>query len=125
MAGMTLWIYQIGQISFGSPQIGQTMALISLSLMNIFLALNLRFPEDTAFQISTFLNHRLLYAYLWVILGSILMTETRLFQALFGTTSLTAYQWGLCLIPGAVLLILGEIFKVSLRYRGQNVTVPV
>jgi P-type Ca2+ transporter type 2C len=96
------------------------MAIISLSLMNIFLALNLRFPEDTAFQGSTFSNHRLLYAYLWVILGSILMTETRLFQAIFGTTSLTVQQWEICLIPGVVLLIVGELFKVTLRYSERH-----
>lgn len=125
MAGMTLWVYQIGKISYGSSQIGQTMALLSLSLMNIFLALNLRFPEDTAFQGSTFSNHRLLYAYLWVILGSILLTETRLFQALFGTTSLTVHQWGICLIPGVALLIVGELFKISLRYRVRNSRVAV
>ncbi len=124
MAGTTLLIYQVGHISFGSPQIGQTMALISLSLMNIFLALNLRFPKDTAFQASTFLNYRLLYAYLWVVVGCILLTETRLFQGLFGTTSLTVYQWGLCLIPGVALLILGEIFKASLRYRNKDVIAP-
>ena len=118
MAGTTLWIYQMGQVTYGSSQIGQTMGLISLSLMNIFLALNLRFPKDTAFQFATFSNHRLLYAYFWVILGSLLMTETRLFQALFGTVSLTPYQWMICLIPGVVLLILGEIFKVFLRYKG-------
>jgi P-type Ca2+ transporter type 2C len=124
MAGMTLWVYQVGQISYGSAQTGQTMALISLSLMNIFLALNLRYPKETAFQTSTFSNTRLLYAYLWVIFGSILMTETHLFQALFGTTSLSLYQWGICLIPGVILLIVGEIFKLSLRYKDHNSAVP-
>lgn len=119
MAGMALYIYQIGEVSYGSSQIGQTMALISLSLMNIFLALNLRFPKDTAFQSSTFSNTKLLYAYLWVLFGSILITETRLFQALFGTVSLTPYQWLICLIPGVVLLILGEVFKVFLRYNAR------
>jgi Ca2+-transporting ATPase len=120
MAAMSLCLFQIGKTTYGSSQIGQTMALVSLSLMNIFIALNLRFPKDTAFQHATFSNSRLVYTYLWVILGSILITETRLFQSIFGTTSLTAYQWWLCLIPGVILLGVGEIFKAGLRYRERN-----
>ena len=115
MAGATLSLYQIGHILYGSPHIGQTMALVSLSVMNIFVALNLRFPYDTAFQGSTFSNTRLLYAYLWVLLGTILITETRLFQTLFHTVALTADQWFICIIPGLVLLIIGEIFKAFLK----------
>jgi Ca2+-transporting ATPase len=65
------------------------------------------------------------YTYIWVILGSILITETRLFQTIFGTTSLSAYQWWLCLIPGVILLGVGEIFKAGLRYRERNSPVAV
>jgi Ca2+-transporting ATPase len=115
MAAATLIMYQIGQIVYESPGIGQTMGLVSLSLMNIFVALNLRFPHDTAFHISTFSNVRLLYAYLWVIIGTILITETRLFQTIFHTVGLTADQWLLCLIPGVVLFFTGEIFKKFLK----------
>jgi P-type Ca2+ transporter type 2C len=125
MAGAALYVYQIGHVSYGSSQIGQTMALVSLSLMNIFLTMNLRFPKETAFQGSTFSNIKLVYIYLWIIFGTILITETRLFQALFGTVPLTAYQWGICLIPGIVLLVIGEIFKVSLRYKERNSPVAV
>jgi Ca2+-transporting ATPase len=120
MAGATLYVYQVGQTTYGSSQIGQTMALVSLSLMNIFVALNLRFPRDTAFQGSTFSNTRLLYAYLWVMLSTILLTETRLFQAIFGTTSLTVHQWWICIVPGVILLMIGEIFKVVLRYKSHE-----
>lgn len=115
MAAATLIMYQIGQIVYGSPDIGQTMGLVSLSLMNVFVALNLRFPYDTAFHISTFSNTRLVYAYLWVIIGTILITETRLFQTLFHTVGLTADQWLMCLIPGVVIFFAGEIFKKIMR----------
>ena len=115
MAAATLIMYQIGQIVYGSPDIGQTMGLVSLSLMNVFVALNLRFPYDTAFHISTFSNTRLVYAYLWVIIGTILITETRLFQTLFHTVGLTADQWLMCLIPGVVIFFAGELFKKFLK----------
>ena len=120
MAASALCVYNMGKISYGSPQIGQTMAIVSLSLMNIFVALNLRFPYDTAFHGSTFSNTRLLYAYLWVIFGTILITETRLFQAIFHTVSLSAFQWLLCLIPGVILLFIGELFKGILKKKGES-----
>lgn len=120
MAATSLYIYHIGNVSYGSMQIGQTMALVSISLMNIFLALNLRFPSDTAIQSATFSNTKLLYAYLWVLLGTIFITETRLFHDLFGTVSLNAYQWGICFVPGILLFVIGEIFKGYLRYTNKK-----
>lgn len=115
MAATSLYIYHIGQTFYGSSEIGQTMGLVTISLMNIFVALNLRFPKDTAFQIATFSNARLIYAYLWIMLGTFLITETRLFNELFGTVSLNAYQWGICLLPGIILLLIGEIYKSFIR----------
>ncbi len=120
MAATSLLAYHIGNVSYGSIEAGQTMGLVSISLMNIFLALNLRFPSDTAFQSATYSNIKLLYAYLWIILGTMLITETRLFNELFGTVSLDAYQWGICLLPGIFLLIIGETFKRYLRYKDNK-----
>jgi len=122
MAASALTLFQIGKITYGSFEVGQTMALVSLSLMNIFLALNVRFPQDTAFQVSTFSNARLVYAYLWVVFGSILITETHLFQAVFGTVPLAPYQWLLCIVPGVLLLVLGEVDKAFLRQRTREET---
>ncbi|MEN6519004.1 MAG: HAD-IC family P-type ATPase [Methanospirillum sp.] len=122
MAASALLLFQIGKVAYGSFAVGQTMALVSLSLMNIFLALNVRFPQDTVFQASTFSNARLVYAYLWVVFGSILMTETGLFQAIFGTVPLTPYQWLLCVVPGVALLAMGEVYKAFLRQRARAET---
>jgi len=124
-AAMVLYLFQIGKNTQGSSQIGQAMALVSLSLMSIFVAPNLRFPKDTAFQHAIFSNSRLVYSHIWVVLGSILLMETRLFPSIFGTTSPSAYQWWLCLIPCVILLVVGEIYKASLRYRERNSPVAV
>lgn len=120
MAATSLLVYHTGRVSYGTLEAGQTMGLVCLSLMNIFLALNLRFPRETAFQMATFSNTRLLYAYLWIVVGTILITETRLFNHLFGTVSLDAYQWGICLIPGLLLLFIGEVYKKLLKYRNNR-----
>ena len=49
MAAATLVLVQIGKTTYGSLEVGQTMAIVGLGLMNIAVALNLRFPEESAF----------------------------------------------------------------------------
>ncbi len=117
MAAATLVLVQIGKTTYEPLQVGQTMALVGLSLMNIFLALNLRFPEESAFGSATLSNPKLLWAFAWAAISTMLITETRILKGVFDTVSLTSDQWLLCLVPGIVLLILGEISKVVLRAR--------
>ncbi|HSP74893.1 MAG TPA: HAD-IC family P-type ATPase [Cryobacterium sp.] len=115
MAAATLVLVQIGKVSYDSLVIGQTMGLIGLSLMNISVALNLRFPEESAFGPSTVSNPRLLWAFAWTFVGSLLVTQTRVLQDVFGTVPLTGQQWALCLVPAVLLLLLGELGKLVLR----------
>ena len=117
MAAATLVLVQIGKTTYDSLEVGQTMAVVGLGLMNIFLALNLRFPEESAFGSATLSNPKLLWAFAWAALGSLLITQSRVLQDVFQTTPLTAHQWALCLVPGVILLALGELGKVVLRAR--------
>ena len=66
---------------------------------------------------ATFSNPKPPWAFAWAIVGSMLVTQTRVLQDLFHTTPLTGSQWALCLVPGVVLLIGGELFKIVLRSR--------
>ena len=75
------------------------MAVVGLGMMNIFLALNLRFPEDSAFGRATLSNPKLLWAFAWAVVGSMLITQMRVLQDLFHTTPLTGEQWAA--LPGA------------------------
>ena len=117
MAASTLVLVQIGKTTYDSLQVGQTMALVGLAISNIFLALNLRFPEDSAFGSATLSNSKLLFAFAWAVIGTMLITQIPFLQQMFSTTPLTMNQWGLCLVPGVILLLLGEAFKVILRLR--------
>jgi Ca2+-transporting ATPase len=117
MAAATLVLVQVGKASYGSLEIGQTMAIVGLGLMNIAVALNLRFPEESAFGPSTVSNPKLLWAFGWAVVGSMLITQIRVLQELFGTLPLTGEQWLICLVPAVVLLLLGELFKLILRAR--------
>ena len=117
MAAATLVLVQIGKTTYDSLEVGQTMAVVGLSLMNVFLALNLRFPEDSAFGSATLSNPKLLWAFAWAFVGAMLITQMRVLQDLFHTTPLTGRQWAIFLVPGVVLLVLGELVKVILRAR--------
>ena len=117
MAAATLVLVQIGQSHYDSLQVGQSMAVVGLGIMNIALALNLRYPEDSAFGAATLANPKLLWAFAWAFLGSMLVTQLRVLQAVFDTTSLSGTQWAICLVPAVVLLALGELFKIVLRLR--------
>ena len=63
MAAMALYLFQIGKTTYASSQVGQTMALVSLSLMNIFVALNLQFTERNCIPACYIFNSRLVYTY--------------------------------------------------------------
>ena len=120
MATATLVLVQIGKTAYDSLEVGQTMALVGLGLMNISIALNLRFPEESAFGPSTVSNPKLLWAFAWAVVGSMLITQLRVLQDVFGTVPLTGLQWTLCLVPAVVLLLLGELGKVFLRARRRR-----
>ncbi|MCG2624325.1 HAD-IC family P-type ATPase [Arthrobacter sp. I2-34] len=115
MAASTLLLVQIGKTSYDSLETGQTMAVVGLALMNIALALNLRYPEESAFGPSTVSNPKLLWAFAWAVVGSMLITQMRVLQDLFGTEPLTGPQWVVCLLPAVILLLLGELGKLVLR----------
>ena len=96
------------------------MAIVGLGLMNIFLALNLRFPEDSAFGRGDAGQPQ---AALGVRLGRRRLNADhparrpagRLRHRLAHGT-----QWAICLVPGVALLALGELFKIVLRARRPN-----
>jgi Ca2+-transporting ATPase len=120
MAAGALVLAEIGKSTYGSLAIGQTMALVGLSLMNISVALNLRFPDESAFGGASLSNPRLLQAFVWAVVGSLLITEVGFLRTLFQTQSLTLEQWGLCVVPAIILLALGELGKLLLRGRRSS-----
>ncbi len=49
-----------------------------------------------------------------------LVTLLLVLEWVFETTPLSGTQWALCLVPGVVLLALGELFKIVLRARPKR-----
>jgi Ca2+-transporting ATPase len=55
---------------------------------------------------------------------TLLVTELGFLQRIFGTTSLTAEQWGVCLLAVLVAIALVEIVKYILRHVGRGAPAP-
>ena len=53
MAAATLVLVQLGKTNYGSLEVGQSMAVVGLGLMNTTIALNLRYPTESAVGPST------------------------------------------------------------------------
>jgi Ca2+-transporting ATPase len=111
----TIIAYQWTKNDTGSTAAAATMAMVLFSFLHIPISLSLRHPYDTIFRAETFSNRYLLFAYGWVILILVLVTEIGLFQRIFDTESLTLQQWGVCLAAAVVFVIVSEVVKVILR----------
>jgi Ca2+-transporting ATPase len=115
MATATLILVEIGKQMYDSLVVGQTMAIAGLAIMNIFVALNLRFPDQSVLGKATLSNPKLILAFAWAIVGTMLITEVNVLQEVFETVPLNAHQWGWCLLAGLILLVLGEVAKFVAR----------
>jgi len=105
------WIESITDSSVAA----QTMAMVMFSILQIPFSLNLRHPRETVFRRETISNPRLLYAYGWIVLAMILVTEIGFFQRLFGTEPMELRQWGIVFLAAFVFIFLGELLKIILN----------
>ena len=100
----------------GDLRYGQTMAFTTLMLFQIFNVVNARSDEHSAF------SHLFTNLWLWVAIGvSVVLQFFVLYlpflQRAFGTTALSAQDWGVCLSVASSVLWLRELSKVITRAR--------
>jgi Ca2+-transporting ATPase len=110
--------YQWTMTTTGDNAAAQSMAMVMFSIVHIPFSLSLRNPYQTVFRRETLSNRNLWFAYGWVILILILVTELGLLQGIFDTVALTRQQWGICFIVALLFLFVGEIVKLILRLVG-------
>jgi Ca2+-transporting ATPase len=104
----------------GDLRYAQTMAFTTLMLFQMFNVLNARSDERSAF-VHAFRN-----AWLWTaIAGSVALQVGVVYvpflQKAFGTTSLNASDWTLCVAVASSVLWLREGSKVVVQLKGQKV----
>jgi P-type Ca2+ transporter type 2C len=103
----------------GDLRYGQTMAFTTLMAFQIFNVLNARSDEQSAF-VHTFRN-----AWLWAAIGcsvgmQVLVVYVPFLQKAFGTISLNASDWILCIAVASSVLWLREGSKALIRRKRQN-----
>ena len=118
-AAITLVVIAYGEDRYDLP-IALTMGLVTLSLLHVVAAISTRDPERSAFGPHTFANRRFNVMILACVGLTLLVTELGFLQRIFGTTSLTAEQWGVCLLAVLVAIALVEIVKFILRHVGRG-----
>ena len=118
-AAITLVVIAYGEDRYDLP-VALTMGLVSLSLLHVVAAISTRDPERSAFGPHTFANRRFNVMILACVGLTLLVTELDFLQRIFGTTSLTAEQWGVCLLAVLVAIALVEIAKYILRHIGRS-----
>jgi Ca2+-transporting ATPase len=110
--------YQWTKATIGDAAAAQTMAMVMFSIVHIPFSLSLRNPRQTVFRRETFSNRYLWFAYGWVILILVLVTELGILQGIFDTVPMTKQQWGICFFVAFLFLFAGEIVKWILRLLG-------
>ena len=115
MAAAAVGIRQWAVHQYDSAAVAQTMALTVFAYLHISIALNVRYPDQSIFRRETLSNRNLWFAFLWAIVGMMLITQLRMLQDIFDTVELTVEQWVICLGMIGVVLLLGELMKPLLR----------
>jgi Ca2+-transporting ATPase len=111
MAGLALAIVAWGQDRYDLT-VATTMGLTTLSLMHVAASLEARELKGTVVARYTIENARFLQMIGAAILLTFLVTALGPLQRIFGTTSLTTRQWGICLLGPIALLALLELGKL-------------
>ncbi|MDZ7809458.1 MAG: cation-translocating P-type ATPase C-terminal domain-containing protein [Arhodomonas sp.] len=94
-----------------------TLAFTTFVLFQLFNALNARAGTGSALSRYLFTNGRLWGALAGVLALQVTAVQWPPAQAVFGTTALTAGQWGLAAAVAASVLVLEELRKLVLRRR--------
>jgi Ca2+-transporting ATPase len=123
MAGLALGIVAWGQARYDLV-VATTMGLTTLSLMHVAAALEAREPKGTVFARYTIENARFLYMIGAALVLTFLVTALGPLERIFGTTSLTTRQWGICLLGPIALLALLELGKLVDRRVNPAVSEP-
>lgn len=96
-------------------QDARTMAYVTLALIQLFHAFNVKSFDKSIFQINVFANK----AFNWAILISLVLLGVTVlvpgFNELFHVTALNMMQWGIIFAGGILMMILVEIVKLGQR----------
>ncbi len=115
MAAATLTAFFLG-LADGLTK-AQTMAFVTLSISQLYNAVNVRSAQKSVFAISPFGNKALLYAIGFALALQVMPVYVPALRAAFGTMPLVASDWAVAFGLGSVVLWTEEARKLVLRLR--------
>ncbi len=108
---LTLGAYCLGNYVLGDHAQGVTMAFVTLCLIQLFHAFNLRSREKSLFSSNPFANQWLNYSFLAGVALVLLVTLIPPVAAAFGCATLSIAEWGICLLCSVAIIPLAELQK--------------
>jgi Ca2+-transporting ATPase len=114
MAVGTLWLFADG-LSSGDFVRAQTLAFVTIAFFQVFNALNCRSRSLSLFKLGPLSNKYLLLGISASVLLQVLATELPVFQAAFGTTSLSVADWIAVILVSSSVFIADEVRKVIFK----------
>lgn len=94
---------------------GQTMAFITLSISQLFHALNLRHQKKSIWQIGLLSNKYLIGSILFGIVIQATLVHLPFFNQIFAINSLTLRDWLIIVILSSLPVIVNELWKAGKR----------
>jgi Ca2+-transporting ATPase len=118
-AGLLMAAIVLGVVAWGEHRYelvtATTMGLVSLSLLHIVAAVEVRDMRLSAFSSYTLSNRRFVFLILATLALTFVVTSLGALQRIFDTVSLTSSQWGVCLIAPIVFVAIAELAKLIAR----------
>lgn len=111
MATGTLVAFIYGWTNYGLIR-AQTMAFVTISLFQLFNALNCRSRTKSVFKIGIFTNKYLIIGILTSVTLQILVTTLPPLQIVLGTTTLSVTDWLLAVLISSSVFVADEIRKL-------------
>jgi Ca2+-transporting ATPase len=102
-----------------------TMGLVAFSLLHVFFSLETADEERTIFSSQLLDNPTLLKASAASVLTIFLATTFGPLQRILDTTELTVEQWAICIVVGAVIIVVAEVRKLLRRRPAEPTPQPV
>jgi Ca2+-transporting ATPase len=112
---LLLLLIKLGEVHYGSPQIGNSMAFTGFALCLIVAAFECRSERDSVLTAGTFDSKQMNLAALGELVLAVLVTQMDAFHRILGTTDLTARQFGWAVLAAVALLLVWELGKLLAR----------
>ncbi len=114
MAAATLGVIA-GADHFESSELARTMGLTTFAIANLVFSFCARDELRSVFSLDTFSDRTFVMTSLLSAAAIVLATGLDFLRRLLDTTTLTGYQWLICIGAGLTIVVASEIRKLILR----------